>query len=275
MEREVLRHLLFAHLKQYPSTQLTTIYAGVATLAVNGDYVPKPDNFVPSNGFLNVELLPESDRLVLQELTWDLVLQGVLTPGSNWSNSNLPFVRLTEYGKRCVQEESILPHDYGMYLEEIKRVSAQTDSIFLVYLTESIEAFNKALYISSVVNLGIASERLTLILIEAYADAIENQANKTRFQAGINRQRHIAYKFEELFKHLTSNREKFPDEIRDNLDMIRYLEEMLRKERNDAGHPTGKSFSREEALVLLLAFPTHYKTVVKLNDWLRANPSSI
>lgn len=275
MDREILRHLLFNHLKTDQNTQLTTIYGGVATLAVNGGHFPKPDNFVAGTGFLSVEILPERDRLALQELTWELIIQGILAPGADWSNPNLPFVRVTEYGKRCLAESTILPHDYGTYLETIKQVTPNTNATFLLYLTESVEAFNKALYISCTVNLGIASEQLTLLLVDAYKAAIKSPTNVTKFEQAINKQRHIAYQFEELYKRLTANKTALPDDIADNLDMVRFLEEIIRKERNDAGHPTGRSFTREEALVLLIAFPAHYKTVVKLLDWLNANPKTL
>lgn len=74
---------------------------------------------------------------------------------------------------------------------------------------------------------------------------------------------------------MVTQKDSLPPEIADNMDMVRYLVEMIRKERNDAGHPTGRSFTREEALVLLIAFPAHYKTIVKLLEWLRNNPGTM
>ena len=274
MDRELLRNLLFTYLKTDQNTQLTTIYGGVATLAVNGGHFPKPATYLPGT-FHSVEILPESDRLVLQELTWELIIQGIIAPGADWSNPNLPFVRVTEYGKRCLAESTILPHDYGTYLQSIEQVTQNTDENFFLYLTESVEAFNKGLYISCVVNLGIASEQLTIMLIDSYKTAIKSPANKIKFEQALGSQRHIAYRFDELFKRLAVAKPLFPADIADNLSMIRFLEEVIRKERNDAGHPTGRSFTREEALVLLITFPAHYKTVIKLLEWLDANPSSI
>lgn len=191
MDRELLRHLLFTYLKSNQKTQLTTIYSGVATLAVDGGHVPQSSNCVPGAEHYSVDILPESDRLVLQELTWELIIQGILAPGSNLSNPNLPFVRLTEYGKRCLAECTILPHDYGTYLQAIEEVASSTDPTFLLYLKESVGAFNKTLYISCVVNLGIASEQLTLLLIEAFKDALRSPAHRTKFEQGVNKQRHI------------------------------------------------------------------------------------
>jgi hypothetical protein len=44
--------------------------------------------------------------------------------------------------------------------------------------------------------------------------------------------------------------------------------ELVRKTRNEAGHPTGRSIEREEAEALLLLFPAHAKTVYALIEWL-------
>jgi hypothetical protein len=278
MDREILRHLLLEYLKTVenrPSNQLSDIYSNVAVLAIDQGHIERPNNYVPQSANLSAEYLPEPDRLNLQELVWELIIQGIITPGSDWANANLPFFRITEYGRRCLDESTILPHDYGTYLEAIKQVTPNTDPTFLLYLTESVEAFNKALYISCTVNLGIASEQLTILLVDAYKSAIKSAANKTKFEQAINKTRHIAYQFEELFKRLAANKTAFPADIADNLDMIKFLEEIIRKERNDAGHPTGRTFTREEALVLLIAFPAHYKTVIKLLDWLTANPATI
>ena len=44
--------------------------------------------------------------------------------------------------------------------------------------------------------------------------------------------------------------------------------ELVRKTRNEAGHPTGRSIEREEAEALLLLFPAYAKTVYALIGWL-------
>jgi hypothetical protein len=45
----------------------------------------------------------------------------------------------------------------------------------------------------------------------------------------------------------------------------------LRTNRNDAGHPTGKSIGREEAYASLTVFPTYLKKVYELVGWLKSN----
>lgn len=278
MDRETIRHLLFEYLKSVenrPSTQLNDIYGGVAATAVSRGYVTAPSGYVPGTATLSPEDLPEPDRLTLQELFWELIIQGIITPGSDWSNPNLPFFRVTDYGKRCLQDNSVLPHDYGTYLQAIQDATASTDAIFLLYLAESVQAFNKGLYISSVVNLGVASERLIELLIDAFRDALSSASNKTKFDEALKKVYHIAYQFEELYKRLVTYEDKYPDNIFQGLDMLKILVDIIRRERNDGGHPTGRKFEREETLVLLIAFQPHYKFIITLLTWLKANAGGL
>lgn len=279
MDRETIRHLLLEHLKTVenkPNTQISDLFTGVATQAVMQKLVDPPAGYVPGgNANLQPDHMSEADRLVVQELIWELIIQGIITPGSDWSNMNLPFFRITEYGARCLQENTILPHDYGTYIQAIKAVGATTDAIFLLYLGESVEAFNKALYISSVVNLGVASERLIILLIDALHDALASQANKTRFDQAIKAGHHISKQFDEVYSRLAGHKAQLPKNIADDLEMLKILVDIIRKERNDGGHPTGRQFSREETLALLLAFQPHYKFVIKVLEWLQANPNSL
>ena len=47
--------------------------------------------------------------------------------------------------------------------------------------------------------------------------------------------------------------------------------ELIRRTRNDAGHPTGKQMERYETHALLLLFPTYCRTAHDLMDWLAVN----
>jgi len=45
--------------------------------------------------------------------------------------------------------------------------------------------------------------------------------------------------------------------------------EMVRRTRNEAGHPTGKNIERQEAEALLLLLPTHIKALYAVIEWLK------
>lgn len=267
MNRDTLKSLILEYLKGHPQTQFTEIYNGVGNIAIERELIEGPSGYRPGAGYYEGLLGPQ-EQLLASELIWELIIQGILTPGMNAANPELPRLRLTAYGERCVNENTILPHDYGTYLESIKSMSVPTDSVFLVYITESVEAFNKGLYNSSVLSLGIASEQLTVMLIEGYRSAIKTEENKEKFNQALARARHIAYQFEEVYKRLESVKGQMPNDIGHDISMLKFLEEMIRRNRNDAGHPSGRVFSRDEAQAALIVFPQHYKTTVKILDWL-------
>lgn len=52
---------------------------------------------------------------------------------------------------------------------------------------------------------------------------------------------------------------------------INGIYDLIRRTRNDAGHPTGKRMERDETHALLLLFPTYCKTVHELMEWLGKN----
>jgi len=68
-----------------------------------------------------------SDVLVLHEILWNLLLQGVLAPGKNSLNLHLPFVHVTEHGARCLEEGAILAHDPDGYVARLRSYGTQED----------------------------------------------------------------------------------------------------------------------------------------------------
>jgi hypothetical protein len=81
----------------------------------------------------------------------------------------------------------------------------------------------------------------------------------------------IKQTFDEMWKRLDPvhdqlagdlNKEDVRAELNGTFDLIR-------KTRNDAGHPTGRTISREEAHNLLLLFPQYCRVVYETIDWLK------
>jgi len=112
-------------------------------------------------------------------------VQGVLVPGLNDANQSFPFLRLTEYGKRCVQENQILPHDPDGYLREFHRAIPNVDPTITEYLTEGLQCYLRGLNRAAAVMLGGASEQAILLLIESYIGSISDAAVKERFESEI------------------------------------------------------------------------------------------
>ena len=62
------------------------------------------------------------DTLMLQEVVWELLVQGVLAPGKNSLNMNLPFVHVTDYGARCLDDGSVRAHDPEGYATHVAAI---------------------------------------------------------------------------------------------------------------------------------------------------------
>jgi hypothetical protein len=98
--------------------------------------------------------LQPGDPELINEVIWSLIVQGVLVPGLNDANLNWPFLRLSEYGKRCVAEERILPHDPDGYLREFHKAVPSADPSISEYLEESLQCYLRGLNKASAVMLG-------------------------------------------------------------------------------------------------------------------------
>jgi len=74
----------------------------------------------------------ENEIAVLEE-TQQLVINSILMPGHDWGNISRLF-RLTEYGRKCIEEENILPFDSYGYVEGVKASITNIDEVVLTYL---------------------------------------------------------------------------------------------------------------------------------------------
>jgi len=114
------------------------------------------------------------DNLILkvQEIFWQLISQGVITPGINTSNPNLPWFRLTDYGKKVIEEERFMPHDPTNYINNYKRALSRPNSVVVSYLEESLRCFTVGCMLASTMMLGIASEVAFLNLCKTLLNSL-------------------------------------------------------------------------------------------------------
>ena len=105
----------------------------------------------------------------------------------NDSNQSWPFLRLTEYGRKCIEEDRILPHDPDGFLRDFHREVPSADSTVVEYLTEALQCYIHGLHRSAAVMLGGASEQAVLLLIESCANSIADPNSKRNLQSSIGR----------------------------------------------------------------------------------------
>ncbi len=116
------------------------------------------------------------DVLALQEILWELLVQGVLAPGKNSLNLNLPFVHVTEFGSDCLEDGAVLAHDPDGYISLLEASCRDAVDPDLIETTrEALLAFLAGRHPSSVVMLGRSAE----ILLGRLADALIRHGKRT------------------------------------------------------------------------------------------------
>ena len=218
---------------------------------------------------------PEYERheiLKVQEILWELLLQGILAPGKNSLNLNLPFVHVTEYGAQCLEEDALVLHDPDGYLGRLEQhVGTPLDDVVRESVRESLLAFLAGCYVAAVVVLGVAAERCLDLLIAAFSETIADQTRKGAFESALKgAARSLKRRSDVLCDELLSL--SLPPKLLGDLDVqMSRLINIVRTARDDAGHPTVRTIDRDTAHANLLLFPQICKRIYQLINHFGAN----
>jgi hypothetical protein len=212
-------------------------------------------------------------NFLAQDILWELMFQGVILPGFDNSNQNLPWFHITEYGRMVLEENEFLPHDPTKYLEFFRAQIKDMDQTLIKYLTESLDCFTKGSLIASTVMLGVASERMFLLLCVAMSNALIDITESKKFEKIKNansmkpKQDWVTNKINDINKKYPK---KLPDDIETNLNGIFNF---IRKQRNDLGHPQEiiPNVTREQSYINLRIFPGYCKIVNEVIEFLKNN----
>ena len=237
----------------------------------NGQFNFIGDSSIPSlfqeRGFT----LDEGDLETLQQVIHALYIEKIIYLGHSprgmgngaWS---WPFYRLTQHGQRVVNATEYQPYDPSGYLSRIKNEIPTIDDVIIFYLEEGLNCFRSNYLFSSAVMIGCAAEKAMLLLIDAFGQAISNPTSRQEYEKEtkfwmINR------KYEALWKRLEPISPSLPPQLGDELHVILdRIFDLIRKTRNEAGHPTGKRIDLETMHANLLLFPSYCKRVYGLLD---------
>ena len=147
------------------------------------------------------------------------------------------------------------------------------DPVIIVYLTESIECFVRGNSIASVVMLGIAAERVFLLLCHALSSSLSEPSEKTDFDRILNLMP-MRPKMEWFLNKIQNLQKGKPRPLPDNVNiMLCTVYDFIRCQRNDLGHPqdTLPNVTREEAYVNLRVFPIYCEMANKVMRYFREN----
>jgi hypothetical protein len=120
--------------------------------------------------------------LPVQDVFWQLIIEGILAPGLNASNPNLPWFHVTDYGRKVLNSIDPPPNDPTGYLSRVQARISHADSTVTAYLTESVHAFLRGNLIASMVMLGIAAERVFELLCASLLAALASPEEQKQFQ---------------------------------------------------------------------------------------------
>jgi len=112
-------------------------------------YDPGFDPYVEYVGNARTKLL-----ILLHDVFWEFIIQGIIAPGIDLSNPSLPWFHVTDYGRGVLDSGELLPHDPAGYLQRFRNEIGAPDPTVEAYLSESLNCFTRGTYIASVVMLG-------------------------------------------------------------------------------------------------------------------------
>jgi hypothetical protein len=215
----------------------------------------------------------ERFRLLAHEVFWQLIADGIIAPGSDLLNANLPNFRVTRYGRRVLEHGEYQPYDSSGYLQRLRARIPNADDTVIAYVQEALDTFRRRSLVASVVMLGVAAERVFVLLCGSMLKALENPKEEQNFRAEMTRQP-MKPKLDRVHKKLQqlqdSNVLGFPE----NASLaVTGMYDLIRKQRNDLGHPrdTPPSVQPDQAYANLLVFPVYYETTEGIRTYLSGN----
>jgi hypothetical protein len=253
MEIPELRRLALEALRQRPNDQFGDVLAYVETHS-------KPRG-----------QLTDSQRVQLAEVIWELMLSGVLAPCHPGYRLNIPPMHVTEYGRECLAAGEITPHDPDGFLASLsKEAQGQVDDVVRTYVEESLRCFGNREFLAATVLIGVASERSIDMVAEAYLDGSPDDTERERRKRKLSQTSRSVKRRFDLLRGAANSCTDLPESLRESLDIhFGSIFEIIRRTRNDAGHPRGAQPGRHEAHACILLFPSYYWTICELCAYLR------
>ena len=235
MEKEELRQLVFEVLRRDPQTHLNAVEFQVRSLADNYD---------------------RHDALTIHEIIWELLIQGVLAPGKNSLNLNLPFFHVTDYGYDCLESGEIVLHDYDRYLHDLEAsINEPLDSIIRAYVHAAQKGFLSGNYLATMNLLADAGRRC----IDMLADLLDHVQHQDAARA----EQTSRAELERIRLILPSLHLK--EELREEAGLhLQGLENLIAHTRNEHDRPRVVDIGRQSAQGALLLFPQYVRTTYLL-----------
>jgi hypothetical protein len=226
--------------------------------------------------YLDFERYPGADETrfaqCIFDVFWDLVDEGIIRPGQKMGTPDFPWFHLTHFGQSILNAGEYVPHDKGGYLLRLQQRVASVDQTVLAYLEESLDTYLRGNLVASTVMLGVAAERVFLLLCESISSALVDIRDKQEFEDILEKQamkpklNWVDRKFQQWERGKTKVA-GFPD---DATLMVSAIYNLARVQRNEVGHPreAPPRLDRGNAYANLVIFPIYYETAERIRDLL-------
>lgn len=246
--------------------QITTLILEIAHEAVNAGLKKSSD----SSDYAHMLSDKEHDRA--REVITNLITEGVIMWGLNRHNPQAPFMGITEYGNKVFDAGEMIPHDPDGYLSNFKKNVPQANDLMLKYLTESIQTYRHNHLLASSVMLGVASEAAFDVLFAQLQKTLTDSKKIVKFEK-LEKDVSLKNRFDGVMNEIAQFKKLLPKELEENIEFnITSVFTLIRQQRNDTGHPTGKDVKRDDMFVMLRLFITYCTDLYKLIEWLKSNP---
>lgn len=246
--------------------QVPEFSSTVCNLALSQGLQPERD--------INTGRFTAGDDRRLRTILFDLQVAGVIVPGTNVEHPMLPWFQTTDHGMQCLAAGPNTPYDPSGYLARLQNDIPQLDATVVAYLSESLDCFRRQCLRASAVMLGGATEQTMDLLIAAVHQAIQDHQAKKSFAKKAINPRGLKHRFDALRARLIAVTPTLPYTLGEDLETnLNGIFALIRKARNDAGHPAAPgSNSREDAHAHLLLFPSYCRRAYALMEHFAQHP---
>ncbi len=272
LDYSTIRKLVIEVLKNGVS-QYGDIRSGVANKLTDYGYSQETTSFLMSYSRSYKELSKDDEDKVNQ-VVWDLIIERILTIGLDGTNNEWPFLRLTEFGKKIIKnEESVIVYDINGMINLLRKKIPSVDPVIEKHLSECLNTVRINALLASSVMLGCAAEKSILLLFDAYLNWINVNFSQKEYQNLERFQKNnISRKFDELTKSISGHKPHITPELLEDYDlMVNSIFTLIIKNRNDSGHPTGKSIERDELISMIYVFINHCKKIYDFIEFFETN----
>lgn len=213
------------------------------------------------------------NRSKIMSAIWSLLGQGLVyidfsEPSTeNWS------LNLTEEGWATAKDNEVNPNSPDNYFKRFNEMVPNVSDIIFQYTRESVFSYNTRCYLACLVMIGVASEAAIIELSNSIGNWLKDTQGKEKFLETINSKRaNITTKFETLRKKIEALKSEMPSDLINGIELkLSGVMDLLRENRNDAGHPTGRKITRDDAFISLILFPRYLQRIYELKDFFNKN----